>query len=140
MTEIAPPIETGEIRNGVLCLPDTVPDLPEVSKYFRKMFVGIGQSRAKLRELDEDLRTAIVAAKGRAPTLGELMVIQTILIHELDFLLSQKMIRGNQKDQRLCLEMVERQRKACVERDRHFEKLGLGDQATTSLAAILYGK
>lgn len=140
MTEIAAPLQPGETRNGVLCVPDTVPDLPEIPRYFKKMNVGLGQTRAKLRDFDADIREAILAAKGRAPTLGEYMVIKTILVCELEILLAQKACQTKQKDLAFCLDMTERQRKASIERDKHFEKLGLGAAVQTSLAAILYGK
>lgn len=138
---LAPSLQLGESANGVAIIPDTVPDV--VSAYFAKLKVGMGHARGKLKLLDEDIRLAILAAHRRPPTLGELMVLSTVLRCELEILLCENWCRAkeNKKDLRGQIDMAERQRKASIERDKHFEKLGLGQgMPQTSLAAILYGR
>lgn len=114
------------------------------SRYFRKgggvVPKGCGRIVAKLKDLDADLRAAIADARHREPTLGELFTLQSLLLCEQEILLCQKWMRENQTDHAGCINMAERQRKIAMERDKHFDRLGLGEaiESRVSMFEVLY--
>lgn len=91
-----------------------------------------------VKRLDADLREAIEESSGQPPTIGQLFTLQSLLRAEQYILLCEKWCRDNPADAGGIIKMAAEIAKASVERDKHFDRLGLGGESQASIVELLY--